>query len=45
MEKNFKQEEVIENEIQELKLKISDMKNGYENTIHEFAKGIYLNDK
>lgn len=39
MDKNFTENEKIEKEISELKLKISELKRGYETTIHEFAKG------
>jgi hypothetical protein len=40
MDKNYKESEAIEKEIEEMKSKISaEMKKGYDKTIHDFAKG------
>jgi len=39
MDKNFRETEALEKEIEELQFKISEAKKGYDKTIHDFVKG------
>ncbi len=42
MDKNSKHNNAIVTEINELEMKIRDLKRGYESTIHDFAKSTHL---